>query len=822
MWPELSVAPSEPSALAATVEAVRDDFSTAAKSILAMRVANRCSNPGCGAVTSGPGLQPGKAVNVGVAAHITAASPGGPRYDPALTPGERASVANGIWVCQTCGKLIDSDTDRYTVPVLQRWKETSEARVAAMLASGRGSPDDAVGLVIPSLSSAESLLSFANVSVAPVGRETELGELLAFLDCEAPFSWWLWTGPAGVGKSRLAVELCRAAAPAWHAGFLREVDQLYLRLLRPQHPTLIVIDYAAQRADWLSDVLLRLAQSPLSAPVRVLILERRAAGPWWDTAQRLSRFVESVEIAESAYGKPRELEGLGQDDIRVLVRAVAARLGTHLSSTDVEDIVDHANRIDAAGRPLFAQVATLDWLAGQGVSTGRDEALRRLLERMDAQAAERCVDPGLAQRVRNLRTLATARGGMTVNDYGEITSSSVPAGLLPGMFDDFRSLHLEELLDGVRPDILGELYVLDRLASGGAERAAAERLLRLAWQSSPAAYHAFVERAAGDHRDHGSIADLLDLCDWDASPEASARLAADTIPHLRHSDHPAVRWILARLESMQGAGKHAEMAEIMATARFRAANLVLGEGDMQRANRLYSELLDACIPAWHAFTGALNNRGITWLEAGRADLALADFSTVIDSTAADEGRACAFNNRADIYDQRGDTTLAIADRTAVLGLAETTYDRRYIALARRARALRSAGRHEAAMRDVEAILTTPDIAVEQKMQARMQRARWLLADGMPEDAHVDLAAVARSARNFKGTQEQALSLLAEFQSDTLLPPAMGRVAHPVIPQLSLARTPRVTHMPHQLATAATESAPHRIILPLFSSLRKRS
>jgi hypothetical protein len=64
---------------------MRDDFPTLIKEMLAKRVGYRCSNPGCRKPTSGPQEDPSKAVNVGVAAHITAASPNGPRYDPSLT-----------------------------------------------------------------------------------------------------------------------------------------------------------------------------------------------------------------------------------------------------------------------------------------------------------------------------------------------------------------------------------------------------------------------------------------------------------------------------------------------------------------------------------------------------------------------------------------------------------------------------------------------------------------------------------------------------------------------------------------------------------------
>ena len=42
-------------------------------------------------------------------AHICAAAQGGPRYDASMTPEERKSFENGIWLCQSCSKLIDTD-----------------------------------------------------------------------------------------------------------------------------------------------------------------------------------------------------------------------------------------------------------------------------------------------------------------------------------------------------------------------------------------------------------------------------------------------------------------------------------------------------------------------------------------------------------------------------------------------------------------------------------------------------------------------------------------------------------------------------------------
>ncbi|TRZ96561.1 MAG: hypothetical protein D4R82_00845 [Dehalococcoidia bacterium] len=112
---------------------MRDDFSLKTKGLLAKRVANRCSNPGCRQLTSGPQEDPTKVVNIGVAAHITAASAEGPRFDLSLTPDERRSVENGIWLCQSCAKLVDNDPIRYGADVLRQWKVLAEKSAAQEL-----------------------------------------------------------------------------------------------------------------------------------------------------------------------------------------------------------------------------------------------------------------------------------------------------------------------------------------------------------------------------------------------------------------------------------------------------------------------------------------------------------------------------------------------------------------------------------------------------------------------------------------------------------------------------------------------------------------
>ena len=58
---------------------MRDNFSEATKKLLADRAGRKCSNPYCRRTTIGPQLGDKGTVNIGEAAHIYAASPGGPQ-----------------------------------------------------------------------------------------------------------------------------------------------------------------------------------------------------------------------------------------------------------------------------------------------------------------------------------------------------------------------------------------------------------------------------------------------------------------------------------------------------------------------------------------------------------------------------------------------------------------------------------------------------------------------------------------------------------------------------------------------------------------------
>ena len=108
--------------LVKTTMSDRDDFPEKVKRTVAQRAAYFCSRPECRKLTIGPHSDPEKALSDGVAAHICAASPGGPRFDPTQTEDERRSLDNAIWLYHSCSDLVDKDEQAFPKEMLRKWK----------------------------------------------------------------------------------------------------------------------------------------------------------------------------------------------------------------------------------------------------------------------------------------------------------------------------------------------------------------------------------------------------------------------------------------------------------------------------------------------------------------------------------------------------------------------------------------------------------------------------------------------------------------------------------------------------------------------------
>jgi tetratricopeptide (TPR) repeat protein len=155
-----------------------------------------------------------------------------------------------------------------------------------------------------------------------VGRKTELASLMSWCMEPSASRLRLITGPGGVGKTRLAVELvARLKKLGWTCRWVadgREGEVIGIMRAVTRHGALLVVDYAETRAG-LRQMLNALAGDQ-GDNVRVLLLAR-SAGDWWDQL------------------------GAGEPIVRDLVQAATpAQMLSSVLSDDLsdQDIVNHA------------------------------------------------------------------------------------------------------------------------------------------------------------------------------------------------------------------------------------------------------------------------------------------------------------------------------------------------------------------------------------------------------------------------------------------------------------------------------------------------
>lgn len=174
-----------------------------------------------------------------------------------------------------------------------------------------------------------SVLLRAEHEVVPfAGRDLEQAELMTWLNGDAGPAAYLFTGPGGAGKTRLARRLLTLArAAGWTAGTLRtDAPADLLGRLGPR--LLIVVDYAEDRAAQVSALIAALHDA---SQARLLLLARSEAG--WvprlerDRDERVAEVVEAMTRTRLAPLTPEQHERVDEFD-----RAAAA-FAPYLRST---------------------------------------------------------------------------------------------------------------------------------------------------------------------------------------------------------------------------------------------------------------------------------------------------------------------------------------------------------------------------------------------------------------------------------------------------------------------------------------------------------
>ncbi len=287
-----------------------------------------------------------------MAAHITAASPGGPRFDPSLTVEQRSSAENGIWLCQNHGKLVDSDEERFSIALLRDWKTTAEreadTRLGKPLALGpdesKSKPVDLAALegrYSRLLIEEFERLTFRGIS--RTGKAVSLPLEDVYVELKTVADMPEAADIYSVDERRILLE---AEAPGMHDGNARrQLDSLRIERLRdesrrsnarlvrrsigeavadPSRPSLVILgDPGSGKTTLLHYLALRAARQSCGEPPHLPIFVPLAAYDDW-----LRRGHEHLSLGDFLaiyYETSRSLPGLGPlfrralDDGRALV-----------------------------------------------------------------------------------------------------------------------------------------------------------------------------------------------------------------------------------------------------------------------------------------------------------------------------------------------------------------------------------------------------------------------------------------------------------------------------------------------------------------------
>jgi len=340
---------------------LRDDFPPDVRRALAARAGHKCSI--CVKATSGPGSGAESVLSDGIAAHITAAAPGGPRFESGLSSDERRSAENGIWVCTQHGREIDADEPAFPVDLLRGRKRYRE-EIARKEMQSRSAPTDRSAVLIDLPHAETALKLFEVISPQPYTFATTSSTRSLLKSAGRP--------------SRILALAPEVIIETWNshpnvAGILATLLSNNMDMWRPQPVVISKLQDLCTKAiasgDWLKVAAvepLAFAMSGKGYPdVHRAVLERLIGEPHWrdEDAARVSEYYGSLgnQVAAIFRHWNDEFRGglLRANDVPRVIDLLLSNdeilRKEHGRQTLLELLVEHAVVLQDAGESKLAK-----------------------------------------------------------------------------------------------------------------------------------------------------------------------------------------------------------------------------------------------------------------------------------------------------------------------------------------------------------------------------------------------------------------------------------------------------------------------------------
>lgn len=333
--------------------------------------------------------------------------------------------------------------------------------------------------------SPSSRFHYKSGAVSFHGRREELEQLRTFCGQEdVAFRWWAVTGAGGAGKSRLVYEFGREMERAsWNVLWLNSAHMDHLDTLPISTKTLVVVDYAQAYLRPLGHWMEQLAQRPRLVPVRLLLLERDGEtldSSSWGSGLR-AEVGRATLVRRSCWREPfLQLFPLQEEELLRIMTDFAATVGKNLPEVKGQQLLDTLKTTDPElRRPLYAMFLTDAWVNGEepeqwGQKVVLDYVLKRENEYFEGKTKETIGNiPRLKKKLDKLRLVATIWDGITLEQVAQeypklweaFQQQAERVDCVESEEDLLRQvgLLLGTELDGLKPDLLGEYFVLQHL-----------------------------------------------------------------------------------------------------------------------------------------------------------------------------------------------------------------------------------------------------------------------------------------------------------------------------------------------------------------------
>ena len=233
------------------------------------------------------------------------------------------------------------------------------------------------------LTTAFGRMHFSNGFNDFVGRKNELNELTNFIDSKSKFCWWSIFGEAGIGKSRLVLELLKNIKCNWF-GFFSNKESENIKDFQPFTNTLIVFDYVLGQEKKCAETIEAYLDAFIDSPykLRFIFIERVQNAEEWTKILKRELSTENRLFFEGAeYKQPLEIQRITDNDelqyvenyLKVYLPILESNKFIELCISDVTGTTYKLHQSykkslnDSYQRPLYLNIFIEVWVDKEGI-----------------------------------------------------------------------------------------------------------------------------------------------------------------------------------------------------------------------------------------------------------------------------------------------------------------------------------------------------------------------------------------------------------------------------------------------------------------------